>query len=158
MRLERSVFSIRPVELAFQARDFWPKRRKGWSTAPKFHQKIGLQSAQRRLQSGGKSTYSNSRATIPVRRELPGSANCRVGGFPHTRDGRRNLGDAGGASGSKERWRPPADIPESGLFPGTMTPSLLSAWSVARSSIPKSFATWRLKTPLEPKICRTIPR
>src|SRR5580658_5064387 len=54
-----------------------------------------------------------------------------------------------------ERWQPSASTPGYESFPGTKTPSLSSAWSVARSLTPKSSATWRLKKPLNQRKRRT---
>ncbi len=44
------------------------------------------------------------------------------------------------------RWLAPANIPGFESSPGTKTWNMLSASSVEKSSIPKSFATWKLKT------------
>src|SRR5271167_2197257 len=69
MRLLRSVFSIRPLEFTFKSLgwlDRLPaKTPRPWVLHIGIHQKIGLQSAKRRLQSCGKSTYRPSQAAIP---------------------------------------------------------------------------------------------
>ncbi len=122
------------------------------------HQKIRLQSGERRLQSGGKSTYSNSRASIPESQHSPVAEATREPGPLQHWGGNISFGIAARAPSSKERWQPPADPLGSASFPGTMTPSTSSAWSVARSSIQKNFAIWKLKTRLEPRISPTIPK
>ena len=124
--------------------------------AAAIHQKIGLQSAKRRLQSGGKSTYSDSRrdhtrepalSRLETAIEEGGSSISSGAGIAAWNRHRSCRTSA------KERWQPPANTPKSESFPGTTTRSMSSAWSVAKSSIPKNFAIWKLKKRLEPKIC-----
>lgn len=56
----------------------------------------------------------------------------------------------------EERWQALADIPGFELFPGMTTPSTSSAWSVEKSSIPKSFAIWKSRTRLKQNLRRTM--
>jgi hypothetical protein len=68
MRLERSVFSIRPLWFAFQVGGYpFPP---GENSAVRLHlsSKMGLQSRKRKLQSGGYSVFDSglNRMQMPV--------------------------------------------------------------------------------------------
>jgi hypothetical protein len=158
MRLARSVFSIRPLEIAFKSRFCRFKTYMLRQPSPGIHQKIGLQSDKRRLQSGGKSTYSHSRATIPESQHSPVEKAIRERQPSIHPERESQHGNRRRSSRHVERWQPPANTQRSGSFPGTTTQSMSSAWSVAKSSIQKNFAIWRSKRQLKPKIFRTIPK
>jgi hypothetical protein len=53
---------------------------------PWIHQKIGLQSGKRRLQSGGKSTYRRSQAATPESQPSQGKLPSGNGGSPFKQD------------------------------------------------------------------------
>jgi hypothetical protein len=65
MRLFRSAFSIRLVAPAVQAFAWRADKTQVSDGENSFHQKMGLQFAQRKLQSGGKSTCSSTKVKMP---------------------------------------------------------------------------------------------
>jgi hypothetical protein len=164
MRLERSVFSIRPLSFAFQAAVAGPGG-KSAHYRPDFHQKWVCNRPKESYNLAERAPIAFPIGCIPGRplslRDSSQVALDRWGGvdpprYGEERSARKRQGRI--QSGIAKVHEPPRTMatackhPKVRIVSRHEDTSLSSAWSVAKSSIPKSFAIWRLKTPLEPKI------